>query len=203
MLHHFKLVAASVVLVASGFLLSGCKPQSSHPNQLNKFDGLAFDSLILAHGSITSLRASVANQYPSLAPQFNKVAEAYAAAVSAYSTYRTGASSDFATASALHDLTLSIVALEGEFEAMFRGNGQSVLAEKMSARAVSGIYSPSELLTALQLSVVVASAVPGLEGKAVAIQVILDAATQALGEWKAMASEPIDLSKLQPVPAIS
>lgn len=194
---HFALGAA--VLAAAALITTGCKPQSNHPNQLNRFDGAAYDSLVLAHGSLVSLKTSVQQQYPALAPDFNKVAEAYNTAVAAYSIYRMTGATEGAMSTALHNLTLSLVLLVGEVEINLHRTDLRPATAKISAQTD---YSASELLTALQLAAAIASLVPATQAEAQAAEAILAATRQALTEWRAVANAPINLAWLTPIDAI-
>ena len=198
MLQTFKFALGSAILVAAISLNTGCTPPSAHPNQINKFDGAAYDSLVLAHGSLASLRESIPQDYPKLAPSFNKVAEAYRTAVIAYSLYRSNANAQVNLSNALHTLTLTLVALETDLGVdLHSGSSTNGTAQAHIS------YSPSELLVELELAASIASVIPATQAEAKAAQVILAATRQAFAEWQAVASQPIDLSLLQPIEAIS
>ena len=202
---------SATALVACALLFTGCSPQPNHPNQLNRFDGAAYDSLVLAHGSLASLRTSVAERYPSLTPKFNNVADAYRAAVTAYSLYRSNASMEFTASTALHNLTLSLILLEGEIEATLRhGSGPAALTAAAASTSNSPAnassqpaYPPSELMTVLEFAAAIAGAIPETQHEADAAQTILAATRQALTEWKASSSAPIDLDLLPPIESLN
>ena len=206
MFRKLTLSLSAAALVASALLFSGCSPQSNHPNQLNRFDGAAYDSLVLAHGSLVSLRSSVINRYPALAPKFNNVAEAYRAAVVAYSIYRSNSTIEVTTSTALHNLTLALILLEGELQASLSKDSGQLAPDAPAAGSVSSraqtAYSPSELLTVLEVAATVASSIPAAQKHADAAQAILAATGQALLEWRTVASAPIDLAVLSPIDSI-
>ena len=199
MLKRINLSISAAVLAVATLMTGGCTPQSNHPNQLNRFDGAAYDSLVLAHGSLVSLRTTVQEQYPALAPSFNKVAEAYQTAVAAYSIYRNTGATDLTMSTALHNLTLALVLLEGELEADLHRTEFRSASAKIGAQ--SG-YAPSELLTALQLAATIASIIPQTAAEARAAEAILAATRQALTEWRAVANTPINLAWLTPIEPI-
>ena len=175
MLKRINLSISAAVLAVATLMTGGCTPQSNHPNQLNRFDGAAYDSLVLAHGSLVSLRTTVQEQYPALA------------------------ATDLTMSTALHNLTLALVLLEGELEADLHRTEFRSASAKIGAQ--SG-YAPSELLTALQLAATIASIIPQTAAEARAAEAILAATRQALTEWRAVANTPINLAWLTPIEPI-
>lgn len=200
MLNKFTSAFMAAGLAAVTVFTSGCSPQPNHPNQLNRFDGAAFDSLVLAHGSLVSLRTSVQDRYPNLAPAFNKTADAYRMAVAAYTAYRVTGATELTLSNSLHKLTFALVALEGQLEANLHRTEIQNTASRLEGQAS---YIPSDLFSVLQLAASIASFVPATQGEAEAAGALLAAAHQALSEWRTVSKAPINLDWLSPVEPIS
>ncbi len=78
---------SALLLVALLFVgaSTGCV-HVAHPNQINAFDGSAYDTLIATQAALTELRTKM-TAYPQYKPQFNDLVAAYNLAQSAYKTY--------------------------------------------------------------------------------------------------------------------
>ena len=109
--------SAAVALPILGILLTcACGTQPSHPNQINTFDGATYDTLLLAHGALTSLEATTSVSYPKYTPIFNQAAAAYNVASVAYASFRTTQASQAEVAVTITNLTVAMVALESAFQ---------------------------------------------------------------------------------------
>lgn len=200
----FLLAAAPVVAVA--VLFSGCSPQPSHPNQISAFDGATYDSLTLAHGALTYLRARVSTAYPQYVPLFNQTAAAYATAVDAYAVFRTAPSDQAEVAADVTSLTASIVALENTLAADMHVSQKTENAIRRKAHriraAASSNLSLSDILTELEIAASVAATIPAAAPYATLAAVVIAATQHALAAKTAASGEPIDLSTLTPIPPI-
>ncbi len=188
-------------------LATGCGNQPAHPNQLNAFDGSAYDSLTLAHGALTSLRAQVVVSYPKYAPLFNEAADSYAATFNAYALYRTSPSDTAALTVAISNLTVSIVALENSFQTDMQVSPAVVAgirkkAKTLRARAAGGNVTVSDILTELEIAAAIARAIPSASVYAGLASMVIQATSQALAAEAASAGQPIDLTTIQPIAVI-
>ena len=108
-------------------LTVGCKGNvtptpPSHPNQLNAFDGHAYDVLITAQAALQQVKVE-AKKFPQFKPRVNQAIAAYNTAMTAYKLYHTVAASNPLTepqaqsdlANQLTDLMAQIAALEKSF----------------------------------------------------------------------------------------
>ncbi len=207
-----KMKFAAVALTVTSLLLTitGCNTQPNHPNQINTFDGASYDTLTLAHGALLSLRAQVSTNYPHYTPVFNEAAAAYTTALDAYTVFRASHGSQAAVSVAINNLTVSIVALEDTFQTDLHVSPAVILktrakAAKLRAAVVahaSPQISVSDILTALEIAASIAATVPGAQPYSALAAMIIAATQQALAAESAASGQPIDLSTLQPVPAI-
>jgi hypothetical protein len=204
MINKLKLAVLILPLFAF-FLASGCGSQPAHPNELNAFDGTTYDSLTVAHGALTSLRAEVVSSYPKYAPVFNQAAAAYATAFNSYSLYRTTAN-EADISMALANLTVSVVALENAFLNDMHASSVNIVkmrrkANAMRARASASV-TISDVLTELEIAAAVAKAIPAAQPYAALAQIVIDATSQAVAAEAAASGQVIDLSTIQPLAAI-
>jgi hypothetical protein len=186
---------------------TGCGTQTSHPNQLNAFDGASFDSLTLAHGALTSLRAQITANYPSYDAEFNQAAATYTTAYNAYALYRAQTGSQAELTVAIDNLAVSIVALENVFQADMHASPALLeatrkRAETLRQRAAGANVAVSDILTELEIAAAVARAVPAAGPYAALASMVIQATSQALADELTETGEPIDLSVIQPVAAI-
>ena len=205
-----KLTLAAVALATTAAILTttGCS-QPAHPNQINSFDGATYDALTLAHGALTSLRASVTTTYPQYSTQFNQAAASYSTALNAYELYRTAVSAptEAQVTIAIRNLTLSIVVLENAFEADMHVSSATV--ENIRARAAriraaaDGNVSVADILTVLEIAASIAETVPAAQPYAGLAAMVIEATNAALNAQTAAAGQPIDLSTIQPVALIN
>lgn len=88
-MRHFSLIALAFVLAT----LCGCVKQTtpSHPNQINAFDGIAYDTLVSVQAGLTQAKA-LAPQFPQYKVALNDAIVGYNAAIAAYKLYHAGAS---------------------------------------------------------------------------------------------------------------
>ena len=202
-----KLKMAVFVLPLIAFLLAGgCASQPAHPNQLNAFDGATYDSLTVAHGALSSLRAQVTSGYPKYAPVFNQAAAAYAASFNAYSLYRTTANeADISVA--LANLTVSVVALENAF--LTDMHASPIVAAQMHVKArtlrahAGASVTISDILVELEIAAAVAQAVPAAEPYAALAEIVIAGTSQAVAAEAASAGQAIDLSTIQPLAPVA
>ncbi|HMF79748.1 MAG TPA: hypothetical protein VK604_29065 [Bryobacteraceae bacterium] len=203
-----KLKAAVLVLpLLALFLTSGCDSQPAHPNQINAFDGATYDTLTVTHGALTSLRAQVAGSYPQYAPVFNQAAAAYATAFNAYSVYRATAGSQAEVSAAIANLTVSVVSLENTFLSDMHVSANNVISVEGKARTMrtraGAALTISDILVELEIAAALAGTIPGAQPYALLAQIIINATSQAVAAEVAAAGQAIDLSTIQPVPAIA
>ena len=200
-----KQAASALAIVVAVLTFSGCHTQANHPNQINTFDGASYDSLTLAHGALTSLRAQIMSNYPKYTSEFNEAAAAYTTALNAYSVYRAVASSSnqAQVSVALQSLTLSIVVLENAFESDLHVSAaifSQIRARAEQIRAAAGPNaSVADILTDLEIAAAIAEAVPQAQPYAALAAVVIAATDAALNAEQASAGQPIDLSTIQPV----
>jgi hypothetical protein len=194
----------AVFSVACVVLATGCGTQPAHPNQLNTFDGAAYDTLTLAHGALTSLRAQVSVSYPKYTPLFNEAAESYAATYSAYALYRTNPADTAAMTVAISNLTVSILALENSFQTDMQVPPSVVTsirkkADSFRARAAGQKVTVSDILTELEIAAAIARTIPAASVYAGIASMVIEATSEALAAESASAGQPIDLTTIQPV----
>jgi hypothetical protein len=197
--------SAASLLPTLGFLMvSGCGMPSNHPNQMNSFDGATYDSLLVAHGALSSLRGQVALNYPKYTPMFNQAVASYAAAYSTYSIYRTKPTSQSEVALAIGNLTVAIVAIENAFQSDMHAPQSSVAdirarAKGLRTSAKQAGITLSDILTELQIAAAVAQAIPQTAPYARLAQIVIASTRAALAELAANDGQPIDLSLIQPI----
>lgn len=202
---HF--LAFGLLAIAITLITTGCNQPSKHPNQINDVDGITYDSLTVAHGALTSLRAQIATNYKQYAPQFNEAAATYSTAFTVYSQFRTDVNSSANPSQAVAALTVSIIALENSIQQELHNPAAvaSHAREKalaMRTKAAQQHISISDVLTELEIAAAVAQAVPAASPYANLASVVIESTSQALAAYNAAAGQPIDLSTIQPIPAI-
>ena len=190
-------VAGTLTLIAGILCTAGCHNQPVHPDQINVFDGATYDSLTLAHGVLTSLRASIPQNYPRYQPAFNDSVKAYNDALAAYALYR-DTRNDGGVASSLQDLTLSVVLLETALQSELHIAPSHTAALRQAAlhirtRAARANVNVSDILAALQIASAIAQTVPAAAPYYPLARTIIDATTFALNTEEAEAGKPIDL----------
>ena len=206
MFHSFKW--AAVALPVLGILFaSGCGTQTSHPNQINAFDGATYDSLLLAHGALTSLQANVTVSYPKYAPIFNQASGSYNAAYTAYSAFRIQPASQGEVSVMIGNLTIAIVALENVFQSDMQASPANVAsvrahAKRLRTSAKQAGVTVSDILTELEIAAAVAHTIPQTGPYAALAEMVIESTSAALAAEIAATGQPIDLSLIQPIPAI-
>jgi hypothetical protein len=206
MFHSFKW--AAVALPVFGFLFaSGCGTQTSHPNQINAFDGATYDSLLLAHGALTSIKANVTASYPKYAPIFNQAAASYNAAYTAYSDFRVQPASQAEVAVMIGNLTVAIVALENVFQFDMQASPASVAnvrahAKRLRASAKQAGVTISDILTELEIAAAVAHTISQAGPYAALAEMVIESTSAAMTAEIAATGQPIDLSLIQPIAPI-
>jgi hypothetical protein len=201
-----KWATAAASLFLATFMTTGCHVQLSHPNQINAFDGAAYDTMVLAHGALLSLRAKVATDFPEYAPVFNGAIEAYNTAVVVYSTYRNSAGNESSVSTALGNLTVGITSLEsallhdlpvdGQHSAQIRRKAQKIRAQ------ASAHLSAADIFTQLEIAASIAALVPTAGEYATLAKVILDATQGAITAVQAVADKPIQMSVIAAITPI-
>jgi hypothetical protein len=199
--------AAVALPVLSFVFASGCGSQPAHPNQINTFDGATYDSLLLAHGALTSLKTSIATSYPKYAPIFNEVAASYGGAYAAYASFRTTPTTQAEVAVTINNLTVAIVALENAFQIDMQASTTSIAAIRASAKrlhgsAVKAGVSVSDILTELEIAAAIAQTIPHSGPYAQLAALVIQTTSAALVAETSAAGQPIDLTLIQPIPAI-
>jgi hypothetical protein len=205
MLRKPKFLFAAAPVLAFAVLFSGCNTQPDHPNQINAFDGATYDSLTVAHGALTYLRASISSSYPKYVPLFNQAAAAYATAVNAYSLFRLNPQSQAAVPVDVSNLTVSIVALENAFQADMAVSPQEVLQVNSKAkriRAAASNVTLSDILTELEVAAAIAETVPAAQPYAALASIVIAATQQALAAEAAVSGQPIDITTLTAIAPI-
>jgi hypothetical protein len=206
MFHSFKW--AAVALPVLGILFAGgCSTQTSHPNQINAFDGATYDGLLLAHGALTSLGANVTISYPKYAAIFNQAGASYNAAFTAYSAFRIQPASQAEVAVMIGNLTVAIVALENVFQSDMQASPANVAsvrahAKRVRASAKQAGVTVSDILTELEIAAAIARTIPQAGPYAALAEVVIESTSAALAAEIAATGQPIDLSLIQPIPAI-
>ena len=201
----FKLVLGASLGVALILSTTACSPQAGHPNQINTFDGASYDSLTLAHGALSSLRASIITNSLPCVPLFNETAAAYGTAYSAYALYRATPGNQASVAVAVSNLAVSIVALESDFQSQMHVPAATVLKAHSKAARIRSAHPEitiSDILSELEIAASIAETVPGTQPYSTLAALVIDATQQALSASKSASGQPIDLSTIQPVAAI-
>jgi hypothetical protein len=193
------------VFSLSLIVTTGCGTQPNHPNQLNTFDGGTYDSMTLAHAALGSLRVQISTAYPKYVRQFNQAASAYTVAFQAYSLYRTDKSNTSQLSLAISNLTVSVASLEAVLQSDMHASPAAVAKFKSRAKKIRATahISISDILTELQIAAAVAQTIAPAAPYAMLAQLVLDATRQALAAETAASSQPIDLTAIAPIPAIS
>jgi hypothetical protein len=89
-----KLTAALLPVLLLMIMFSGCAAKSAtHPNQLNSFDGSAYDTLITAQAALESAKAQI-NVYPEAKPILNEAIASYNVALASYKAYHNAGGGD-------------------------------------------------------------------------------------------------------------
>jgi hypothetical protein len=206
MINKLKLAVLTLPLFAF-FLATGCGSQPPHPNALNAFDGATYDSLTVAHGALTSLRAQVVSGYPKYVPVFNQAAAAYTTAFNGYALYRSTTANQTDIAVALDNLTVSVVALENAFISDMHASSANIINARRKAKVIraraGASVTISDILTELEIAAAVAKAVPGAQPYAALAEMVIDATSQAVAAEVASSGQAIDLTTIQPVAPIA
>ena len=199
--------AAVVLPVLALLIASACGTPASHPNQINAFDGATYDSLLLAHGALTSLKTQVSTTYPKYAPIFNEASAAYGTAYTTYVSFRTAPNTQAEVAVVIGNLTIAIVALENAVQADMQASPKDVAAIRAHARRLrtsasqSGI-TVSDILTELEIAAAVAHTIPQAGPYAALAQVVIQSTSAALAAEAAEVGQPIDMTLIQPITTI-
>jgi hypothetical protein len=206
MFHSCKWAAAALPVLGLLFA-SGCSTQTSHPNQINAFDGATYDTMLLAHGALTSLGANVTASYPKDAPIFNQASASYNAALAAYSAFRVQPASQAEVSVMIGNLTVAIVALENAFQTDMQASPANVAsirahAKRVRASAEQAGVTVSDILTELEIAAAVAHTIPQTGPYAAMAEMVIESTSAALAAEIAVTGQPIDLSLIQPIPAI-
>jgi hypothetical protein len=199
--------AAVVLPVLSILFASACGTQLSHPNQINAFDGATYDSLLLAHGALTSFEASVSAGYPKYKDMFNQATVSYDAAYQSYTSFRAAPTTQPVVTVVVNNLAIAIVALENSLQADMQASPSNVAAvraraRRMRASAKQAGVSVSDILTELEIAAAVARTIPQSSAYAGLAEVVIESTSSALAAEIAASGQPIDLSLIQPVPEI-
>lgn len=84
--------AAVLAFLVPLLLLGGCAKTltPSHPNQINQFDGVAYDTLVTVQASLNTAK-TLAPQFPQYKAELNQAIDAFNAALAAYKLYHSRA----------------------------------------------------------------------------------------------------------------
>lgn len=191
--------------------LTSCQPPT-HPNQINDFDGKTYDSLLLTHGALASLRENIRISHPDFIPAFNATAHAYTAAFDAYSIYRIDPQRVAPTLSSLvSDLALNVQKLEHDLTDPLpvEPAKKDAVRERMALRrgrmaASRPRYEMSlvDILTTLETGAQIAKFVPIAAPYADLAVLVIDATKRAVGDFNASSGKLIDLALLAPIAPI-
>jgi hypothetical protein len=186
---------------------AGCGSQASHPNQINSFDAATYDSLLMAHDALASLRTNVPASYPAYTPVFNQVCAAYVTAYASYSTFRGKPTTQAEVTVAIGNLAVAIVVLENALQTGLHPSAKDVVtirahARRLRALATQKSISVSDILTELEIAAAVARTIPQASPQAGLAQIVIASTNAALAAQAAAAGQPIDFALLQPVPPI-
>ena len=185
----------------------GCGMQASHPNQINSFDGATYDSLLMGHDALASLRTNVSASYPAYTPVFNQACAAYSVVYASYSTFRGRPTTQAEVAVAIANLAVAIVVLENALQTGLHPSAKDVIgirahAKRLHAFANEKGISVSDILTELEIAAAVARTIPQASPQAGLAQIVIASTNAALAAQAAAAGQPIDLALLQPVPPV-
>lgn len=199
--------AAVALPVFSILFASGCGILPSHPNQINAFDGETYDTFLLAHGALTTLQANVNTSYPKYVPMVNQAAAAYGVAYTAYASFRTTPTTQADVTTTVNNLTVAIVALENAFDTDMKASAASIAdirkrAKRLRLAAGQNGVSVSDLLTELEIAAAVANTIPRTGPYAQLAEMVIQTTSAALVAETAAVGQPIDLTQIQPLPAI-
>jgi hypothetical protein len=200
--------SAAVALPILGILLTcACGTQPSHPNQLNAFDGATYDTLLLAHGALTSLEATTSVSYPKYTPMFNQAAAAFNTASTTYASFRTTPATQAEVAVTITNLTVAIVALEDAFQTDMQPSASTIAQIRAHAKllrhsAAQAGLSVSDLLTELEIAAAVARTIAQASPYAQVAQIVIQTTAAALAAELSQVGLPIDMSLIPPIPAL-
>ena len=202
-----KWATAAASLFLATFLTTGCHVQLSHPNQINAFDGAAYDTMVLAHGALTSLRTRITKDFPLYAPAFNGAIEAYNTTLMVYSAYRNSAGDEASVSAALGNLTVGITTLESvlvnDLHVEARHSAQiRAKAQKIRARA-SAHMTAADVFTELEIAASIAALVPTAGEYATLAKIILEATQGAIDAEQAIVDKPIQMNTIAAITPIS
>jgi hypothetical protein len=199
--------AAVALPVLSILFACGCGIQTSHPNQISAFDGATYDSLLLAHGALTSLQANVTVNYPKYAPIFNQGSAAYNASYAAYAAFRIQPTTQAEVTVVVGNLTVAIIALENALQADMQASPANLVyvrahARHLRASAKQAGVTVSDILTELEIAAAVAHTIPQTGPYAALAEVVIESTSAALAAEIAAVGQPIDFSLIQPIAVI-
>lgn len=198
--------------VAAALILSavGCK-STSHPNQINQFDGASFDSLVAAHSALETLRVQVVSKYPKYKGDFNIAAAAYNTARDTYATFRQAPAQNQAQVAAeIGNVTVSLVALENSIQQDLHVSPDAVAKARANAlkqrqrlyRTYPSAINVTDILTDLEIAASVAQAVPVAAPYAALASLVIEATSEAIASLSAQSGQPIDLSAIPEIAVI-
>lgn len=206
MFSKLNLTTAAASLLLAVFMTTGCHMQSSHPNQINSFDGAAYDTMLLAHSALATLRTSISTDFPQYAREFNQAADTYNAAVVIYSAYRSSSEVEPSVSAALGNLAVSITTLEGALVSDLQIDAQrSAQVRKAAGRIrarVNAHITIADVLAELEIAASLAAVMPATEEYATLAKVIIDATGAALVAEQAAADKPIQLDAIAAITPI-
>lgn len=193
-------------LLFATLMTTGCHVQSSHPNQINTFDGAAYDTMLLTHGALTALRTSISTDFPQYFREFNQAADTYNAAVVIYSAYRSSSEVEPSVSAALGNLAVSITVLEGALVSDLQVDAQHSAqvrktAGRIRARA-NAHMTIADVLAELEIAASLAAVVPATEEYATLAKVIIGATGAALVAEQTEADKPIRLDAIAAITLI-
>jgi hypothetical protein len=199
-----------VAIALACVFVAGC-PKATHPNQINEFDGKTYDSLMLSHEALATLRDEIQIRRPDHAESFNTAAVAYRDAYDSYASYR-GAPGQHASqvAALVSGLAVAIAALENELTDELpvpRAKEHAIRVRaaerrRIATRSASFSVSIIDILTELQTGAELAKAVPQTGPYAGLAVILIQAAKVAITAAQANAARPIELALIYPIAPI-
>jgi hypothetical protein len=201
-----KRAAFTVALIALTIMITGCKTQPDHANQINTFDGTTYDSLTVAHAALASFRPQLSTTDTQYVSIFNEAAASYSTAFNSYLLYRANQSNQTAVSVNIINLTVSIVSLENAIQTALRVSPETVLRVREKADRMRIAANPritiSDILTELEIAAAIVQTLRGTQPYSGLAAIVINATQQALAALDSASGQAIDLSTIQPLALI-
>lgn len=198
-------------VLTAALMLTSCQP-STHPNQINEFDGKTYDTLLLTHTALAELREAVRIEHRQFVPAFNSTTHAYNAAYDAYALYRLDPQSGALKVSTLlRDLASNVKLLERALTTPLPVPPVKQEEIRQKARVRKGSMATSrpsyemslvDVLTELQVGATIAQNVPVVSPYATIALMIINATKSAVQTSQSHSKKLIDIALLTPIAPI-